>query len=204
MQRGCCLGAAGAGFWGADARRLLRIEGPRPAPRAGVEGVRRLTLGAERGRAAPVGLSGNLGGCVCGVPGAGPGACRAVAEAGGPLPGGAMKPPRVTWCVGRAEGPSVFLSGFLGKAALGARHLGRKCLPARFLCFPTRTTSRRHRPALGDPPPPHPAGVCPAPGPAAGAGTWWRQPAWGLVVGSPPRFVVSKQGRWRQHEGDFS
>lgn len=69
MQRGCCLGAAGAGFWGADARRLLRIEAPPSpptAPRAGVEGVRRLTLGAERGRVAPVGLSGNLGGCVCG------------------------------------------------------------------------------------------------------------------------------------------
>ena len=85
----------------------------------------------------------------------------------------------------------MFLSGFLGKAALGARHLGRKCLPARFLCFPTRTTLRHHRRLWGTPPP-HPAGVCPAPGPAAGAGTWWRQPAWGLVVGFPSPFCCLK------------
>ena len=40
-----------------------------------------------------------------------------------------MKQPRVTWCVGRAEGPSVLLSGFLGKAALGAvTWAGSACL----------------------------------------------------------------------------
>lgn len=71
MQRGCCLGAAGAGFWGADARRLLRIEAPLPPRRSG--GCAEGDLGSRGGRAAPVGLSGNLGGRVCGVPGPGQG-----------------------------------------------------------------------------------------------------------------------------------
>ena len=100
MQRGCCLGAAGAGFWGADACRLLRIEAP-PPPLATATAPRRSGGCAEAdlgSRAGPGGAGGFVwepGWLRLRGPGAGPGACRAVAEAGGPLPGGAMKPPRV-------------------------------------------------------------------------------------------------------------
>ena len=114
MQRGCCLGAAGAGFWGADACRLLRIEAP-PPPLATATAPRRSGGCAEAdlgSRAGP----GGAGGFVW-EPGwlrlRGPGGMPGCGRGWGSPPWG--RDEAAPGVPGELRAPVCFCRGFLGR-----------------------------------------------------------------------------------------